>query len=119
MLEAADGDTAEQRCQRRHTHSKAHVDRLHERLEHHRGKVIPHTPLGKALGYLRRQWPRLILFLHDGNIPLTNNRRERELRKLILGRRNWLFVWGDLGAIRTANILTIVATCVSHGINPR
>src|SRR5690606_32836605 len=49
----------------------------------------------------------------------TNNRRERELRKLVLGRRNWLFVWEDDGAERTANILTIVASCVSHGLNPR
>src|SRR5690606_29039561 len=63
-----EGDTAEQRRQRRQTQSKAHVDRIHEWVEHHRGKVIPHTPLGKALGYLRRQWSRLILFLDDGNI---------------------------------------------------
>jgi hypothetical protein len=28
-------------------------------------------------------------------------------------------VWKDEGGERTANILTIVATCVSHGLNPR
>jgi hypothetical protein len=37
-----------------------------------------------------RQWHRLILFLDDGNIELTNNRRERELRRLVQGRKNWL-----------------------------
>ncbi len=36
-----------------------------------------------------------------------------------VGRRSWLFVWEDDGGERTANILTIVATCVSHGLNPR
>jgi transposase len=51
-----------------------------------RGLTPPRTPLGAALGYLHRQWKRLVLFLDDGNIPLTNNRVERELRKLILGR---------------------------------
>jgi transposase len=60
-----------------------------------------------------------VLFLRDGNIELTNNRIERELRKLVLGRRNWLFAWEDLGGERTASILTIVATCVSSGVNPR
>jgi hypothetical protein len=38
---------------------------------------------------------------------------------LVLGRRNWLFAWEDLGGERTARILTIVGTCVAHGINPR
>ena len=33
----------------------------------------PKTPLGKGLGYLDRQWPRLRLFLEDGNIEATNN----------------------------------------------
>jgi hypothetical protein len=33
--------------------------------------------------------------------------------------RNWLFTWEDLGGERTASILTIVATCVSYGVNPR
>jgi hypothetical protein len=27
--------------------------------------------------------------------------------------------WEDLGGERTARILTIVGTCVAHGINPR
>jgi len=57
--------------------------------------------------------------LGNGNVELTNNRVERELRKLVRGRRNWLFTWEDLGGERTAQILTIVGTCVAHGINPR
>lgn len=113
------GDTAEQRLARRQEHSRPHVDQVQIWVEQQRGVIIPGTPLGKAVGYIYRQWRRLILFLDDGNIPLTNNRRERELRKLVLGRRNWLFVWGDVGAERTADILTIMATCISHGINPR
>ena len=68
---------------------------------------------------LHRQWSRLVLFLEDGNIELTNNRRERELRKLVLGRRNWLFTWLDLGAERTGHILSIVGTCIAQDVNPR
>jgi hypothetical protein len=58
-------------------------------------------------------------FLDDGNIDATNNRRERELRRLILGRKNWLFTWLDVGGERTAGILSIIATCISHDVNPR
>ena len=115
----AAGDTAEQRKQRRQRESKARVEEIRAWVQQQRDITPPTTQLGKALGYIARQWKRLTAFLDDGNIPLTNNRRERELRKLVLGRRNWLFVWEDDGGERTANILTIVATCVSHGLNPR
>jgi hypothetical protein len=114
-----DGDTAAQRLVRRLEQSKPIVEALRVRIDDQRATVPPRTPLGAALGYLHRQWPRLLLFLSDGNIELTNNRVERELRKLVLGRRNWLFAWEDLGGERTAHILTIVGTCVAHGINPR
>ncbi len=115
----AAGDTAEQRRQRRQNESKARVEEIRAWVDEQRDITPPTTQFGKALGYIARQWKRLVLFLEDGNIPLTNNRRERELRKLVLGRRNWLFVWEDDGGERTANILTIVATCISHGLNPR
>jgi transposase len=116
---ALDGDNAAQRLARRSEQSAPVVERLRVWLEDKRATVPPRTPLGTALGYLHRQWKRLVLFLRDGNIELTNNRVERELRKLVLGRRNWLFAWEDLGGERTASILTIVATCVSYGVNPR
>jgi len=116
---AIDGDSAVQRLARRTEHSAPVVERLRVWLEEKRATVPPKTPLGAALGYLYRQWKRLVLFLRDGNVELTNNRVERELRKLVLGRRNWLFAWEDLGGERTASILTILATCVSYGVNPR
>jgi hypothetical protein len=36
-----------------------------------------------------------------------------------LRRKNWLFTWLDLGGERTATIITIIATCIAHEINPR
>jgi transposase len=113
------GDNADQRLARRREHSAPVVEVLRIWIEQHRATAPPRTPLGQALGYLHRQWKRLVLFLTDGQIELTNNRVERELRKLVLGRRNWLFTWEDLGGERTASILTIAATCVSYGVNPR
>jgi transposase len=41
------------------------------------------------------------------------------LRRLVLGRRNWLFTWLDLGGKRTASILSIIGTCIAHDVNPR
>jgi hypothetical protein len=113
------GDNAEQRRQRRQDKTKPIIDALYTWVDARRDIVPPKTPLGKALGYLLRQKPRLLLFLDDGNIEATNNRRERELRRLILGRKNWLFTWLDYGGGRTAHILSIIATCIAHNVNPR
>jgi transposase len=113
------GDSAEQRRARRGEHSRPVLDGLRAWIDQQRAVIPPRTPLGRGLGYLHRQWDRLLLFLEDGNIELTNNRRERELRRLVLGRRNWLFTWLDLGGERTASILTIVGTCIAHDVNPR
>jgi transposase len=113
------GDNAEQRRARRQELSKPIIEQIRTWLDEQTAITPPKTSFGKALGYIHRQWRRLILFLDDGNIALTNNRRERELRKLVLGRRNWLFVWDDIGGERTASVLTVLATCVSHGLNPR
>jgi transposase len=113
------GDTANQRRSRRQEKSRPVLDKLKAWLEECQGLIPPQTTLGRAFGYLQRQWQRLILFLDDGNIELTNNRRERELRRLVLGRRNWLFTWLDEGGERTAVILSIIATCIAHDVNPR
>lgn len=88
-------------------------------VDNYRELIPPKTPLGKALGYVHRQWPRLILFLEDGRIALTNNHAERELRRLVLGRKNWLFACKDIGGVRAATMLTILGTCIAQGIRPR
>jgi transposase len=113
------GDTAEQRRARRHEQTRPIIDALYGWVDEQRGLIPPKTDLGRALGYLHNQKARLLLFLQDGNVEATNNRRERELRRLILGRKNWLFTWLDEGGVRTANILSIIATCISHDVNPR
>jgi transposase len=113
------GETADERRGRRHEQTRPVLDDLRRWIDEHRALVPPKTPLGKALGYLHRQWTRLLLFLDDGNIDATNNRRERELRRLIVGRKNWLFTWLDIGGQRTAAILSIMASCIAHDVNPR
>jgi transposase len=62
------------------------LDELRDWIDRQKAITPPKTPLGKGLGYIDRQWNRLLLFLDDGNIEATNNRRERELRRLVLGR---------------------------------
>ncbi|MEI8257503.1 MAG: transposase, partial [Deltaproteobacteria bacterium] len=81
--------------------------------------VEPKTPLGKALTYLQRQWMRLCVFLLDGEIEITNNRSERELRPWTLGQHTWLFVGDQRNAERWAAGFSLMHTALAHGLNPR
>jgi len=113
------GDDASARLARRQKFSAPVLARIQQWVKEKRGHIPPKSPFGQALGYVHRQWSRLILFLHDGRVELTNNRIERELRRLAQGRKNWLFVWQDEGGQRLADSLSVVATALAHGLDPR
>jgi hypothetical protein len=76
------------------------------------------TPIRKALQYLKNHWDALTRFLQDGKIPIHNNRSELELRRLVVGRANWLFVGSDESAEWTCTFVSLVASCQLHGVDP-
>ena len=78
----------------------------------------PKSPLGKALVYAVNQWKPLSRFLEDGRLPIHNNACERALRKIAIGRANWLFAGSDAGAERAAVIYTVLGTCRLRGVDP-
>lgn len=79
----------------------------------------PKSKLGEALTYLQRQWMRLSVFLLDGAIELTNNRSERELRPVCLGRHTWLFVGDQIHATRWTAAFTLAHSALAQGLDPR
>jgi transposase len=79
--------------------------------------LLPKSKLGKAIGYLRNNWQALTRFLQDANLPIDNNEAERSLRRVAVGRKNWLFVGSEEGGERTAIILTIVSSAHRHDLD--
>lgn len=51
-------------------------------------------------------------------MPIHNNESERQLRSLVVGRANWLFVGSDDTAPSTGTFVSLVASCQLHGIDP-
>ena len=87
---------------------------LDGQLEHH----PPKSPIGAAIRYGLNQWEEFGRFLDDARIPLDNNASERSLRRVALGRKNFLFV-GDVDAgTSIAGLYTLIATCEARGVNP-
>jgi transposase len=91
---------------------------FHAWLEALAPKVLPEGRLGKAVHYALGQWPKLSVFLINGEVPLTNNRCENAIRPFVLGRKGWLFSDTVKGAIASANLYSIVETAKANGIEP-
>jgi transposase len=93
-------------------------ERLRVWLEAHLDRHPPKSPIGIAIRYARGHWDELARFLDNARIPLDNNASERALRRVALGRKNFLFV-GDLRAGQNiAGLYSLVATCEARSINP-
>jgi transposase len=73
----------------------------------------------KALGYAVNQEQELLRVLDDGRLPLDNTRSERALRKVVVGRKNWMFYGSDTHAESAAAILSVIASCRLHRIDPQ
>ena len=49
--------------------------------------AAPKSVLGKALHYLKEQWPYLLRYLEDGRLELSNNRAGRSMPDWAASRR--------------------------------
>lgn len=74
--------------------------------------------LPKALGYVMRHKEALMRYLEDGRLVLDNNRSERALRAIAVGRKNWLFVGSDEHGESAGHLLSLIASCRLHDLDP-
>ncbi|MCF6177262.1 MAG: transposase [Victivallaceae bacterium] len=58
-------------------------------------------------------------FLGNPDLRIDNNVSERNIKPVILGRKNWLFVGSENGGQTTAAVMSLVQTCKNLKINPR
>jgi transposase len=106
-----------ERGRRRRALSQPILGDIEKLLLAHVHTVLPKSVLGQALHYLARQWPKLIRFVDDGCYSLDNNVQENAIRPFCVGRRNWLFADTVDGAQASANLYSLLQTCVVNGID--
>jgi hypothetical protein len=70
----------------------------------------------RLVNYALSQWEELSVFTADGAVPIDNNVSEREMKRVVLNRKNSLFVGNPRGG-RTAAILA--SCCRRHEMNPQ
>lgn len=54
----------------------------------------------------------------DGHLETSNNKAERAVKSLAMGRKNWLFSKSCSGARSTEIILSLIETAKRHGLAP-
>jgi transposase len=82
-------------------------------------QVLPESPMGKAIRYAVGRWEALCRFVEDGRFELDNNRAERALRCIAVGRKNWMQFGNERGGETAAVFFSLVATCKARGIDPK
>ncbi|WP_444944670.1 IS66 family transposase [Microbulbifer sp. ZKSA006] len=81
-------------------------------------KVLPKTALGKALGYLHKNWKKLTVYTEDGQLNIDNNAAENAIRPFVIGRKNWLFSDTPRGAKASAALYGLIETAKANGLEP-
>lgn len=80
--------------------------------------AAPKSALGKALTYLKEQWPYLTNYLRDGRLELDNNRAERSIKPFVIDRKNFLFANTPKGATGSAVIFSLIQTALENKLDP-
>ena len=102
----------------RQSQSKPILAQIDERRKVWAQSVLPQNPIAKAIGYLDNQWEALNCYVEDPILSIDNNLAERTIRRVALGRKNWLFAGSDQGAHRAAIHYSLIASCKLCKIDP-
>jgi transposase len=117
--DAARGLDADSRLALRQEKSLPVLEALRDRLHTWRERLVPKHPMAQAAQYTLNQWETLMVFAGDGAVPIDNNTAEREMKRMVLNRKNSLFVGGPRGGTTAAILASLTSTCRRHDIDPQ
>ncbi|MDX2055395.1 MAG: IS66 family transposase [Polyangiaceae bacterium] len=102
----------------RNAHVRPLIDQFFEWVRAAKATMTGRNLATSALGCAINQELELRRVLDDPRLPLDNTRSERSLRKIVVGRKNWLFYGSNVHAESAAALFSIVASCRLHRLDP-
>ena len=87
-------------------------------LDAQKPDVLPKSPLGGAIGYMRNNWEALRRYAGSGYLSIDNNVAERIMKTIATGRKNWLFTGSENGGKTMAILFSVVSSCQRQGHDP-
>jgi transposase len=112
------GASPDIRCAVRQRTARPRIDELAVWLDAQLQKIPGKSDLAGAIRYARSRWHALTRYLDDGQLEISNNAAENQIRPAALGRKNWLFFGSDAGGERAAAFYTLVRTARLNGVEP-
>jgi len=91
---------------------------LHRKLLIWKEQLLPKHPMADAVNYTLGQWEELTVFTTDGAVPIDNNVSEREMKRVVLNRKNSLFVGNPRGGRTAAILASLTSSCRRHDMDP-
>nr|WP_276522769.1 transposase [Cupriavidus necator] len=91
---------------------------FHQWLQGNANGLLARQPLAQAFGYALRHWQALVRYTESGILEPDNNRLERAIRPIALGRAGWMFAGSPRGARAAATMYSLLGTCRLNGIEP-
>jgi transposase len=116
--QARDASVSE-RLRLRQQQSAPVLAQLREKLLEWKERLLPKHPMAEAIHYALGQWAELNVFCADGAVPIDNNISEREMKRVVLNRKNSLFVGNARGGRTAAILASLTSTCRRHDVNPQ
>jgi transposase len=111
--------SVEERLRLRLQQSVPVLAQLRERLLTWKDQLLPKHPMAEAVNYALSQWAELNVFCSDGAVSIDNNVSEREMKRIVLNRKNSLFVGNPRGGRTAAILASLTSTCRRHDIDPQ
>ncbi len=108
----------EQRKEVRQKESIPILAKLGQWMQEEQTKVLPGSPIGKALSYCLKRWEKLCRYTEEGMLSIDNNSVENSIRPVAVGRKNFLFCGSAEAAQRTAMVYSLLGCCKVHGVDP-
>ncbi len=109
--------TAEEVAAERNEKALPIMDTMEKWMESVANECTPSDPMGKALDYAYKLWPRLQRYALNGIYQIDNNGVERNQRPSVMGRKNYLFSKNDRGAEDNAVFYSLLESCQIVGVN--
>jgi hypothetical protein len=94
------------------------LERFQAWLKEQRAQVLPKSPRAETIGYALNNWTALIRYTEAGFLSIDNNVAEREMKRIAIGRKNWLFVGSTKGGQTAAVLFGFTSTCHRLGVEP-
>jgi len=107
-----------ERLELRQKQSVPMLTELHQKLLIWKEQLLPKHPMADAVNYTLSQWDALTVFTTDGAVPIDNNVSEREMKRVVLNRKNSLFVGNPRGGRTAAILASLTSSCRRHDMDP-